>query len=105
VYGLTARYPTQERFGLVSQLRRAAVSVGANIAEGSKRRSNVDYARVLNIAEGSLAELENLLMLSRDLGFIDGGSAGRLLDEADQVARMLSALRKRVVCDTQGGPA
>src|SRR5439155_650055 len=70
VYRLTVGFPPDERFGLVSQLRRAAASVPTNIAEGSKRQSNPEYARFLNVAEGSLAETEYLLMLSKDLGFL-----------------------------------
>ncbi len=66
LYKLTAKFPGDERFGLTSQLRRAAMSVPTNIAEGSKRQSNVEYARFLNIAEGSLAETEYLVLLSRD---------------------------------------
>jgi len=61
VYRLTKSFPPDERFGLTSQLRRAAFSVPTNIAEGSKRHTNPEYARVLNIAEGSLAETEYLI--------------------------------------------
>jgi four helix bundle protein len=96
IYRLTANFPADERFGLVSQLRRAAASVPTNIAEGSKRRSSAEYGRFLNIAEGSLAETEYLLMLSKDLSFLTKQSAETILEELTEIARMLSALRSKV---------
>lgn len=96
VYRLTAGFPAEERYGLTSQLRRAASSVPANIAEGSKRHSQADYARFLNIAEGSLAEAEYFLILARDLGYIDAGATDPLSGRIDQLARMLHALRAKV---------
>jgi len=84
------------RFGLTAQLRRAATSVPTNIAEGSKRRRSADYARFLNIAEGSAAEIEYLLMLSRDLGYLTRQQAEPLLRETSEISRMLYALRVRV---------
>jgi len=96
IYRQTADFPQQEHFGLVSQMRRAAVSVPSNIAEGTKRQRSTDFARFLNIAEGSLAEVEYLLMLSRDLGYIAAESADQLLAEVEQIARMLHALRSKV---------
>ncbi len=96
LYGLTGHFPKEERFGLTAQLRRAAVSVPTNIAEGSKRMGRQEYARFLNIAEGSLAEVEYLLMLSRDLGFLDKDASGASLAEADEIARMISGLRGKV---------
>jgi four helix bundle protein len=96
VYRVTSSFPSTERFGLISQLRRAAASVPTNIAEGSKRESNQEYARFLNIAEGSLAETEYLVMLSRDLGFLVRDSAVQLLKEITEIARMLNALKKKV---------
>lgn len=96
IYRQTAGWPADERFGLVAQLRGAAVSVGCNIAEGSKRRRNPDFARFLNMAEGSLAEVEYLLLLSRDLSYISVEAAERLLKEIEEIARMLSGLRKSV---------
>ena len=96
VYRLTRGFPQDERFGIVSQLRRAAVSVPTNIAEGSKRDSNPEYARFLNIAQASLAETEYLLMLSRDLGFIDGDVAASSLTALNEVGGMLTNLRNRV---------
>jgi four helix bundle protein len=96
IYRITASFPKQEQYGLTAQLRRAAASVPTNIAEGSKRQSRAEYARFLNMAEGSLAEVEYLLMLSRDLHFLDQKTAASTLGEADEIARMLNALRARV---------
>src|ERR1035437_7903168 len=77
VYSLTKTFPPDERYGLTAQLRRAVLSVPTNIAEGSKRQTNADYARFLNIAEGSLAETEYLLMVSRDLHYQIGRASCR----------------------------
>jgi four helix bundle protein len=96
VYRLTKNFPTDERYGLTSQLRRAALSVPTNIAEGSKRQTNPEYARFLNIAEGSLAETEYLLMVGRDLGYLSSTIAKPLLDEASEIAKMLHGLRSKV---------
>ncbi|MBI4492439.1 MAG: four helix bundle protein [Chloroflexi bacterium] len=96
IYELTASFPGEERFGLVSQLRRAAASVPTNIAEGSKRQHGQDYARFLNISEGSLAEADYLLLLSRDLGYAPADTVERLSSVVEEIARMLHSLRMRV---------
>ncbi len=96
VYRLSERFPAEERFGLVSQLRRAAVSVPTNIAEGSKRRHAQDFARFLNLAESSLAEVEYLVMLSRDLGYLTPDTVEPLVAEVGEIARMIYALRGKV---------
>ena len=96
LYRMTATFPDAERFGLTSQLRRAATSVPSNIAEGSKRTTRKDYARFLNIAEGSTAELEYLTILAKDLGLIAAGRSDHLCAEIQEVARMLFSLRKKV---------
>jgi four helix bundle protein len=96
VYRLTERFPATERFGLTSHLRRAATSVPTNIAEGTKRRHNPDYARFLNLAESSAAEVEYLLMLSRDLGYVPPDEAESLLREVSETSRMLYSLRIKV---------
>ena len=96
IYRQTRTFPIEERFGIVSQMRRAAVSVSSNIAEGAKRTSNQDYARLLNIAEGSLAEIESLLRLATDLDFGRRETLETLTVEADEISRMVYALRMSV---------
>lgn len=96
IYRLSLGFPAFERFGLSSQLRRAAVSVPTNIAEGSKRTGSHDYARFLNIAEGSLSETEYLLMLSRDLAYITAQQAAVVLKDVSELAKMLHGLRESV---------
>jgi four helix bundle protein len=96
VYRLTSKFPSDERFGLTSQLRWAILSVPTNIAEGSKRLKKPDYARFLNIAEGSLAESEYLLLVSRDLAYLAAEACTGLLAEISEIARMLYALRSKV---------
>lgn len=90
IYRATSGFPSEERYGLTSQLRRAAVSVPTNIAEGSGRKSEGDLGRYLTISMGSASELEYLLMLSGDLGFLDSEMSQRLLDLTREVKRMLS---------------
>lgn len=96
IYQLTKSFPDEERFGLTSQLRRAAVSVPANIAEGSKRKTNQDFARFLNIAEGSLSEADYLLLCSKDLGYLPDLALEPIAKEVDEISRMLYRLRMKV---------
>jgi len=94
VYRVSARYPKTELYGVVSQMRRAAVSVPANIAEGFKRASRPDKARVLNIAQGSLEELRYFLLLAKDLGYEEDLGVA---EELDEVARLLDSYRGKIV--------
>ena len=96
IYRLSGCLPADERYGLVSQLRRAAVSVPTNIVEGSKRQGKADFAHFLNIAEGSLAETEYLIVLSRDLGYLAHDQVEAVLAEMDEIGRMLYTLRHKV---------
>jgi len=93
---MTIGFPPNERYGLTSQIRRAALSVPTNIAEGSKRLTAQEYSRFLNIAEASLAETEYLLMVSRDLGYITTFMADKAFIEVSELSRMLHGLRKKV---------
>ena len=97
IYETTLSMPPEERFGLTSQLRRAAVSVIANVAEGSHRQGSLDYARFLNLAQGSVSELECLLLLCRDLRYLPETRVTQLIEETDGVGRMLSRLRASVL--------
>jgi four helix bundle protein len=97
VYRMTTGFPLNERcYGLTSQVRRAALSVPTNIAEGSKRITSQEYARFLNIAEASLAETEYLLMVSRDLGYITTIMVDKAFLEISELSRMLHGLREKV---------
>ncbi len=94
IYTLTKKYPKEELFNFVSQLRRASVSVPSNIAEGSSRRSKKDYARFIEIATGSLYEVESLLELSKRLGFIDASNYDKIIAKITLTANKLGAFRR-----------
>ena len=92
VYAKTANFPPSEMYGLVSQIRRAAVSIPSNIAEGSSRGGDKEFAQFLRIACGSTSELEYLSILVADLAYLDKKGATALGDQAVEVRRMLSGL-------------
>jgi four helix bundle protein len=94
VYRFTQKFPSDERFGLTSQIRRAAVSVPANIAEGFPKRSSNDKTRFFNIAQGSLEEVHYYLILAKDLGY--GDSTG-LVNLYDEVARLLNGYASAIL--------
>ncbi len=90
VYQMTASFPREEMFGLVSQIRRAAVSVAANIVEGRSRGNDGDFRRFLQIAQGSAAELEYETLLARDLRYLSDEQYGRITGQIQEVRRMLN---------------
>lgn len=90
IYAVTQSMPATERFGLISQMRRAAVSIPSNIAEGNARASRKDYIRMLVMARGSLAELETQLIIARELHYLH--DLKPLLEQLAEVSRMLQAL-------------
>jgi four helix bundle protein len=97
VYKLTSKFPSEEKFGLVSQMRRAAISVPSNIAEGQARHTTGEFVQFISHAEGSVAELETQLMLSIKLAFTTAEAVAPTLSLLDEVRRMLNALRRSLV--------
>ena len=94
IYKLTAELPSEEKFGLVSQMRRAAVSVPSNIAEGQARNTSGEFILFISHAEGSLAELDTQLTLAVDLGFLASDKARSCAVLIEELRRMLNGLRR-----------
>ena len=97
VYNQTRQFPSDERFGLTNQMRRAAVSFSSNIAEGTSRLSQTDYARFIEIATGSVFEVVSQAFIGRRQGFLNDEGFRSLYAAADEIGRMLSGLRKSLV--------
>ena len=93
IYNVTASFPSEEKFGITNQLRRASVSIPSNIAEGSSRNSNKDFARFLEIAIGSAYEVETQLLISSDLGFINEENTTELITLLEEITKMTSRFR------------
>jgi four helix bundle protein len=96
IYEVTQTFSSDEKYGLASQMKRAAVSVPSNIAEGFRRGHAKEFKQFLYIARGSLAELETQIRLSSDLGFINNDDVPSLLAKSDYVARMISSMIKKM---------
>ena len=94
VYRATSTFPDSERFGLISQMRRAAVSISSNIAEGSGRSTDKEFSRFLEIAYGSLMEVVSQSHIAVRQGFLEQEQFDKLYTSANEVSRMLSGLRK-----------
>jgi len=95
-YRVTRAFPTDERFGLTSQIRRSAASIGANIAEGCGRRGDAEFHRFLQMAMGSASELEYHFLLARDLGYLTEDEYSTLDQSVVEIKRMLAALIRKV---------
>jgi four helix bundle protein len=104
VYELTSEFPDQERYGLTSQMQRAAVSVPANIAEGYGRLHRGDYIHHLSIAGGSLAELETHITLAVRLGFVGREKAAVVWNMAQEVGKMLSGMTRSLQDKSKKSP-
>jgi four helix bundle protein len=93
IYKVTESFPDSEKFGLISQIRRSAVSIPSNISEGAARSSKKEFIQFLSIAQGSTSELETQLIISNRLGFLREENI-YLLDELDEISRMILGLIK-----------
>lgn len=96
IYKISESFPSSEQFGLTNQLRRAALSVPTNIAEGSGRKSKKEYAQFLNISMGSVHETEYLLEFSKDLKFIDEAQVALFFGQIEEIKSMLFVLMKNL---------
>lgn len=100
IYAMTKKLPKEELYGLVSQMRRAAVSIPSNIAEGSQRTTDRDFANFVLIARGSLAELQTQLLLCRKLGYVADEEAKKILVSIDELSRMLHSFHSKLTAQS-----
>ena len=96
VYSATKDFPADERFGLTSQLRRAAVSIPANIAEGAARKTDKEFLQFLSIAQGSSSDVETELLIGLKLGFLSQDVYDQLRNEIESIGRMLVGLSNHI---------
>ncbi|MFS4446288.1 four helix bundle protein [Maribacter sp. 2307UL18-2] len=96
VYSLSEKLPSEEKFGLKSQINRAAVSIPSNIAEGCSRNSEIEFKRYLEIAMGSLFEVQTQLILTQELGFIDSNELEITFDLLEKESKMLNSLIRKI---------
>jgi len=96
IYKLTEKFPKQETYGLVSQMRRTAISIPSNVAEGFRRYHNKEYKHFLYISLGSCAELETQITIAKELKYIQEDKEAILLEKLDHICRMISSLLKKL---------
>ncbi len=96
IYEITTTFPDNEKFGLVSQIRRAMSSVPTNISEGCGRDSDIEFKRFLTIAQGSICEVEYLVILSKDLNYLDYQISKELLNSISQIRRQIHSLKQKL---------
>jgi len=89
LYNLTKKFPLDEKFGLISQIRRASSSVCANLIEGSHRNNRAEYRQFCGVARGSVGELKYHILLAKDLGYINVNEYNKLIKEIDSISKML----------------
>jgi four helix bundle protein len=104
IYSETRRFPSEERFGLTNQMRRAAVSISSNIAEGSSRSSKSDFARFVEIATGSVFEVVSQAFIAQRQSFLSENQFREIYADAEELSRMLSGLRKSLLSTLNSQP-
>ena len=93
-YQATAHFPSQERFGMTSQMRRSAISIPSNIAEGQARNSTAEFIHFISIALGSAAELETQIILSEELDYLNSGNVTHIINNIHECCKMMKGLQK-----------
>jgi len=104
VYKRTEHFPREERYGLTSQIRRAAVSIPANIAEGAGRHSRKEFSHFLSNSQGSASELETELTIAQRLGYLDDSTFAKLMSQLDRIGRLITGLNQHLVRGFQSAP-
>ena len=99
IYKITIKFPSEEKYGLISQMRRAAYSVPSNIVEGHSRKSKKEFLQFLNIAKGSLEELKYFLILSADLNYISKQEQKQLEELTEEVSKILYSFTNKLTAD------
>ena len=94
IYELTSKLPEEEKFGLTSQMRRAAISIASNIAEGAGRNNHKEFINFLRISQGSIAELETQILIGQDLGHFQDITIQTFLEDLDEISKMIIGLQK-----------
>lgn len=101
IYRLTGKFPAHEKYGLGDQLRRAAVSIPSNIAEGSARNTKKEFANFLYIAQGSLSELDTQIEIAKGLNYIDIDEYNAIEEKIDRIGKMITGLRRKQKPDSR----
>jgi four helix bundle protein len=96
LYKITKDFPSEERFGLINQIRRASVSIESNISEGCGRDGDKEFSHFLNIAQGSAYEVKCQILIARDLKYLDLNKSQLLTDKIDEISRMINALNQKL---------
>jgi four helix bundle protein len=96
IYRSSEQFPKEERYGLTGQIRRAAVSIPANLAEGAGRRSQKEFAHFLSNSQGSASELETELIIAKRLGYLNEATFARLMQQLERIGRLITGLARQV---------